>query len=81
MTQGIGTGTAVPGSDFDFGTITISTLYTREETMVPTPYNTGGGFHGTPCSQSYETIWLEYNANKWFLNHYGSVQSRMGKGV
>ena len=83
VTQGIGTGTAVPGSDFDFGTITISTLYTRARSNGSnTAYNTGGGFHGTPCaSQSYgrQYGWA-YNANKWFLNHYGSGNQGWEKG-
>ena len=59
------------------GTIPSSsmTLYTRTRCNgTNTAYNTGGETHGTPCaSQAYgrEYGWA-YNANKWFLNLYGT---------
>jgi hypothetical protein len=59
----------------DFGTITISSLYTRDTCNGSnTSYKNGTGFHGTPCaSQAYgrQYGWA-YNANKWFLNLYGT---------
>ena len=59
------------------GTISSSALssYTRARCNGSnTAYHTGFGFHGTPCaSQAYgrQYGWA-YNANKWFLNLYGS---------
>lgn len=59
----------------DFGTITITSLYTRARCNGSnTAYHTGSGSHGTPCaSLAYgrQYGWA-YNANKWFLNFYGS---------
>ena len=61
--------------DNDFGTISVPNDYTR---AVSNGYNdahqTGSGYHGTPCaSQAYgrQYGWA-YNANKWFLNLYGT---------
>ena len=59
----------------NFGVLSISSLYTRNRCNGSnTTRNTGGGDHGTPCaSQAYgrQYGWA-YNANKWFLNLYGS---------
>ena len=59
----------------DFGTLSISTSYTRARCNGSnTAYQTGSGFHGTPCaSQAYgrQYGWA-YNANKWYLNLYGT---------
>lgn len=66
-----GTATGV----FDFGTISISSGYTRATCNGSnTSYHSGSGFHGTPCaSQAYgrQYGWA-FNANKWFLNLYGT---------
>lgn len=66
-------GTAT-GND-DFGTLTIPSAYTRANSNGSnTAYQTGTGYHGTPCaSQAYgrQYGWA-YNANKWFLNLYGT---------
>ena len=69
-------GTAVIGSNEDFGTITISSNYTEaRHNGSNTAEHTGlyGGSqasHGTPCmSQSYgKTHGWAYNANKWFIS-------------
>ena len=59
------------------GTITSSSItnYTRAGSNGSnTAYHTGFGSHGTPCaSQAYgrQYGWA-YNANKWFLNLYGT---------
>ena len=59
------------------GTVSSSALsnYTRAVSNGShTAYKTGSGFHGTPCaSQAYgrQYGWA-YNANKWFLNLYGT---------
>tara|TARA_B100001939_G_scaffold133974_1_gene116380 strand:- start:1111 stop:3429 length:2319 start_codon:yes stop_codon:yes gene_type:complete len=78
VTLGIGTGTAVPGSDFDFGQILVNTFYSRSVCNGSnTAYQTGTGYHATPCaSQAYgrQYGWA-YNSNKWFLNHYGTNNS------
>ena len=67
-----GTATGV----YDFGTITgISNNYTRANSNGSnTAYQTGSGYHGTPCaSQVYgRNYGWAYNANKWFLNLYGT---------
>ena len=59
----------------DFGTLSITTSYTRARCNGSnTAYQTGTGFHGTPCaSQAYgrQYGWA-YNANKWYLNLYGT---------
>ena len=75
---GIGTGEAVEGSAEDFGEILVNTLYSRARANGSnTSYQTGTGFHATPCaSQAYgrQYGWA-YNSNKWFLNHYGTSNS------
>ena len=59
----------------DFGVLAIPSGYTRANSNGSnTSYQTGSGFHGTPCaSQAYgrQYGWA-YNANKWFLNLYGT---------
>ena len=59
----------------DFGTISINSFYTRSRMNGSnTAYHTYSGSHGTPCaSQVYgrQYGWA-YNANKWFINFYGT---------
>ena len=59
----------------DFGVLSINILYTRARSNGSnTAYQTGTGFHGTPCaSQAYgrQYGWA-YNSNKWYLNLYGT---------
>jgi len=61
--------------DNDFGSVTYNPDYTRANSNGSnTSYQTGYGNHGTPCaSQAYgrQYGWA-YNANKWFLNMYGT---------
>ena len=69
-------GTATIGSKEDFGTISISSNYTRathngSNTALHTGYYDGAvATHGTPCmSQAYgKTHGWAYNANKWFIS-------------
>ena len=65
------------------GTVTINVNYTRARCNGSnTAYHTGNGFHGTPCaSEAYgrQYGWA-YNANKWFLNLYGSSNSGIEAG-
>ncbi len=65
------------------GTVTINSNYTRARCNGSnTAYHTGSGFHGTPCaSEAYgrQYGWA-YNANKWFLNLYGSSNSGIEAG-
>ena len=62
----------------NFGSILIDPQYTRATCNGSnTAYKTGTGYHGTPCaSQAYgrQYGWA-YNANKWFLNLYGTGNS------
>lgn len=78
VSTGIGTGTAIEGTPEDFGAILVNTGYSRSVCNGSnTAYQTGSGFHATPCaSQTYgrQYGWA-YNANKWFLNHYGTNNS------
>ena len=57
------------------GTVSVPAAYTRANSNGSyTAYHTGSGNHGTPCaSQTYgrQYGWA-YNANKWFLNLYGT---------
>ena len=57
------------------GTVSVPAAYTRANSNGSyTAYHTGAGNHGTPCaSQAYgrQYGWA-YNANKWFLNLYGT---------
>lgn len=59
----------------DFGSIVVNSGYLRATCNGSnTAYHTGSNYHGTPCaSQAYgrQYGWA-YNANKWFLNLYGS---------
>ena len=55
----------------DFGTVTISSSYTRAaKDGSNTAQHTSGGFHATPCmSQAYgKTEGWAFNANKWHMN-------------
>tara|TARA_B100000427_G_scaffold329217_1_gene344536 strand:- start:1313 stop:4138 length:2826 start_codon:yes stop_codon:yes gene_type:complete len=64
-------GTATIGSDQDFGTIFISSSYTRAaKNGSNTTQHTSGGYHATPCmAQAYgKTHGWAYNANKWHMN-------------
>ena len=57
----------------DFGVLSITSLYTRARSNGSnTAYQTGSGFHGTPCaSQAYGR--MDVNANKWYLNYVDLV--------
>ena len=59
----------------NFGSLFITSSYTRARCNGSnTSYQTGTGYHGTPCaSQAYgrQYGWA-YNSNKWYLNLYGS---------
>tara|TARA_Y100000287_G_C14227079_1_gene359622 strand:+ start:97 stop:2187 length:2091 start_codon:yes stop_codon:yes gene_type:complete len=59
----------------NFGSLFITSSYTRARCNGSnTSYQTGNGYHGTPCaSQAYgrQYGWA-YNSNKWYLNLYGS---------
>ena len=76
VSTNISGGTATIGSNEDFGTISISSNYTRarhngSNTALHTGYyGTSVATHGTPCmSQSYgKTHGWAYNANKWFIS-------------
>ena len=76
VSTNISGGTATIGSDEDFGTISISSNYTRarhngSNTALHTGYyGSSLASHGTPCmSQSYgKTHGWAYNANKWFIS-------------
>jgi len=64
-------GTATIGSDQDFGTLSISSSYTRAaKNGSNTAQHTSGGYHATPCmAQAYgKTHGWAYNANKWHMN-------------
>ena len=69
-------GTATVGSNEDFGTISISSYYTRaamngsNTSLHSGQYDGSIASHGTPCmSQSYgKTHGWAYNANKWFIS-------------
>lgn len=67
----------------DFGTISINSGYLRARCNGSnTAYQTGSGYHGTPCaSQAYgrQYGWA-YNANKWFINLYGSYNNGIESG-
>ena len=69
-----GNGGTASGNN-DFGTLSIPSGYTRANSNGSnTAYQTGSGFHGTPCaSQAYgrQYGWA-YNANKFYLNLYGT---------
>ena len=57
--------------DNDFGTVTISTSYTRANSNGSnTTQHAGGGYHATPCmSQAYgKTQGWAFNANKWHMS-------------
>jgi len=59
----------------NFGPISISSTYNRDVCNGKnTAYKSGTGYHGTPCaSQAYgrQYGWA-YNANKFYLNLYGT---------
>tara|TARA_B100000902_G_C27309265_1_gene917383 strand:+ start:612 stop:3389 length:2778 start_codon:yes stop_codon:yes gene_type:complete len=64
-------GTATIGSDEDFGTVFISSSYTRAtKNGSNTAQHTSGGYHATPCmAQAYgKTHGWAYNSNKWHMN-------------
>jgi len=76
VSTNISGGTAVIGSNEDFGTITISSNYTEAiHNGTNVGLHTGQYYgslanHGTPCmSQAYgKTHGWAYNANKWFIS-------------
>ena len=64
-------GTATIGSAEDFGTVFISSSYTRaNKNGSNTAQHTSGGYHATPCmAQAYgKTHGWAYNSNKWHMN-------------
>ena len=77
-----GKGGTATGTDA-FGTVYVNGSYTRARSNGSnTAYQTGSGYHGTPCaSQAYgrQYGWA-YNSNKWFLNFYGSYNSGWESG-
>ena len=57
--------------DNDFGTVTISSSYTRANSNgTNTTQHSGGGYHATPCmAQAYgKTHGWAFNANKWHMS-------------
>jgi len=57
--------------DNDFGTVTISSSYTRANSNGSnTTQHAGGGYHATPCmAQAYgKTHGWAFNANKWHMS-------------
>ena len=57
--------------DNDFGTVTISSSYTRANSNGSnTTQHVGGGFHATPCmAQAYgKTHGWAFNSNKWHMS-------------
>jgi hypothetical protein len=74
-------GTAI--GDDDFGSITINSSYTRARCNGSnTAKQTGSETHGTSCaSLAYgrQYGWA-YNANKWFLNMYGTGSNSYAVG-
>ena len=71
VSNNISGGTATVGSVEDFGTVFISSSYTRAaKNGSNTVQHTSGGYHGTPCmAQAYgKTHGWAYNSNKWHMN-------------
>ena len=69
VSAGIGGGTAT--GDNDFGTVSVSSSYTRANSNGSnTTQHAGGGYHATPCmSQAYgKTQGWAFNANKWHMS-------------
>ena len=65
-----GNGGSATGNN-DFGTVTISSSYTRANSNGSnTTQHAGGGFHATPCmAQAYgKTHGWAFNANKWHMS-------------
>ena len=62
------------GSFASFGTVAISVDYTRENCNGSNTVISAEGQHGTACAgQTYgRTFGWAYNANKWFIDAYGS---------
>ena len=57
--------------DNDFGTVSVSSSYTRANSNGSnTTQHAGGGYHATPCmSQAYgKTQGWAFNANKWHMS-------------
>jgi hypothetical protein len=56
------------------GTVAVPSYYTRANCNGTGTSNSTEGNHGTPCAgQAYgRTYGWAYNANKWFINAYGS---------
>jgi hypothetical protein len=56
------------------GTVAVPSYYTRANCNGTGTSNSAEGNHGTPCAgQTYgRTYGWAYNANKWFINAYGS---------
>lgn len=65
-----GNGGSATGNN-DFGTVTISSSYTRANSNGSnTTQHSGGGYHATPCmAQAYgKTHGWAFNANKWHMS-------------
>jgi hypothetical protein len=56
------------------GTVAVPSYYTRANCNGTATVNSNEGDHGTPCcGQAYgRTYGWAYNANKWFIDAYGS---------
>ena len=56
------------------GTVAVPAYYTRANCNGTATSNSAEGDHGTPCAgQTYgRTFGWAYNANKWFIDAYGS---------
>ena len=76
VSTNISGGSAVIGSNEDFGTISVSNNYTEArhngdiDTEHTGEYNGSQASHGTPCmSQAFgKTHGWAYNSNKWFIS-------------
>ena len=71
VSNNISGGTAVVGSNEDFGTVAVPSGYTRANSNGSnTTQHAGGGFHATPCmSQAYgKTQGWAFNSNKWHMS-------------
>ena len=71
VSNNISGGTAVVGSNEDFGTVAVDANYTRAaKNGSNTTQHTSGGNHATPCmAQAYgKTHGWAFNSNKWHMN-------------
>tara|TARA_B100001287_G_scaffold233564_1_gene205025 strand:+ start:929 stop:3064 length:2136 start_codon:yes stop_codon:yes gene_type:complete len=72
VSNNISGGTAVVGSDEDFGTVAVSSFYTRARMNGSNTqqHTATDAFHATPCmSQAYgKTQGWAFNSNKWHMS-------------